>query len=342
LLEQEVRRQFDVLAPHLKTPPEFNRKTLPDAYDLTVKDASNKEGMAQQDAFFRWLSRAINDRDLSSFEIAASPEVLVKNAKLVSGLRDELSNEIDGARAVYARRVPASEAEQAALLAVVDAHTKLLDTVDVDDYTPAQKVIDKAINDSLTRASNWMGIPVPAGCVLDQLGCDYLMVNKHTGEYHPLDVTIQGENRADRLVDCQSLNPQLTWSSVSADPSKNGKHMPSDRSRWAMSVPDEAAWEQAVSARMVSMKIDRRAAETLVESEARASTARAVVATLQTPSKLNLFEHPLPSLETNLDNNQRRTEAQKFVKQLYAVGLGGWARDIEQRLIHGYLRGRNQ
>ncbi len=70
-----------------------------------------------------------------------------------------------------------------------------------EDYTPAERALDKAIDSALERGRDWIGMPIPDGCLLDQLGCDYLMVNKKTGEYYPIDVTVKGHSKSSRLVD---------------------------------------------------------------------------------------------------------------------------------------------
>ncbi len=107
-----------------------------------------------------------------------------------------------------------------------------------------------------------------------------------------------------------------------------------------MVVADDNGWNEAVSLKRSLTGCDMSKAQKGLESDASESVATAMLATMQTPSRLNLFDQPLPPLDVNLTRAQRVDAAKVFVNQLRAVGMDSWARDLEGRLINGYLRSR--
>jgi hypothetical protein len=174
--------------------------------------------------------------------------------------------------------------------------------------------------------------------MLDQLGCDYLLVNKRTGEMIPLDVTVKGDNKSNRLVDCQALNHDLNWHPPYDDSDKTGKHVPRDRTRFVMVVADELEWRNAVSARMNSLGCDESTALKRVQAESIEAAATALLATMQEKSRLNIFEHDLPPANITLPRAHRADPARHFVRNLRAIGMSSWALDLEQRYIQGHLK----
>lgn len=326
-LESDVRSKLQDLVSCMV--PEKQGEQL-SGYELPAKlrSASGAEGDAQQEAFFKRLTKAINDGSLMDLKNAGHPEVVVHNNALVKTIEQEFPNELTLEKNRGLRLgLTAAEANQRALVKVITdlSNGKLVNEVAEDALIEAQ---DRATE----RASHWIGLPVPSGTLLDQIGCDYLLVNKHTGEYYPLDVTIKGQDRTDRLVECQAQNTNLHWQPASAVGAKLGKMVPAERTPWVMSVVDDLTWgnllfraQQKSQGKISDIKAD-------LERQTVDSTAVAVMSMLQTPSGLNLYDHPLPSFKTNLVSKQKQAELDLYVPILKNAGKLDWAKDIDTRV----------
>lgn len=331
-LEIDVRSKLQDLISYMV--PEKQGEQL-SGYELPAKlrSASGAEGDAQQEAFFKRLTKAINDGSLMDLKNAGHPEVVVHNDALVKTIEQEFPTELSFEKNRGLRLgLTAAEANQRALVKVITdlGNGKLVNEVAEDALIEAQ---DRATE----RASHWIGLPVPSGSLLDQIGCDYLLVNKHTGEYYPLDVTIKGQDRTDRLVECQAQNTNLHWQPASAVGEKQGKMVPAERTPWVMSVVDDLTWgnllfraQQKSQGKIADIKAD-------LERQTVDSTAVAVMSMLQTPSGLNLYDHPLPSLKTDLVSKQKQHELDLYVPILKTAGKHAWAKDIDTR-VRTYIK----
>ena len=340
-LEGEVRRRLSDLTLYMNLPADGKPARPMDGFDLgsRFRSTNDSEGKAQQEAFFRRLSRSLNTFHLSDPRIAEKPEVLANDQRLVAAVKGELALSLKSdTEQLIKRGLKQPEAEQRALLGTIKRLQDGMRDKDYDQYSLVEKEVDRAVDAAMERGRDWIGMPIPDGCLLDQLGCDYLLVNKRTGEYYPMDVTVKGNNKSARLVDCQALNENLSWLPPTGGDDKLGKHVPSDRERFVMVVADDNGWTEAVSLKRSLSGADGSRAEKELEADATDSVATAVLATLQKPSPLNLFDHPLPPLDVNLNRVQRIDAARAFVGQLRSVGMDTWARDLEVRLIRGHLR----
>lgn len=341
-IETEVRARFEELTRYLDVPSGWNKQKPPDAYDLKARfrDMNDSEGKAQQEAFFKRLTKGINSNLLSDVSIAEKPEVLVRDRSLVKRIIDEVPlDELRAEAKDLARKhqLNRQQSEERVLQNRISELVKAVNEKDPSDYTTLQQETDRAINRAMERGRDWIGVPIPDGCLMDQLGCDYLLINKRTGEYHPLDVTVKGNNKSDRLVDCRGLNQGLDWFPPVNKDDKFGKHVPDDRKRWVMVVATDAEYEQAISEKRASSSIDYSTARKELENASEDSLSTAIMATLQERSPLSIFNHPLPPLSVTLPTQQRITAAQTFAKQLRSAGMDDWARDVDRRLV-GFLR----
>jgi len=342
-LEEEVRHRVSDLANYLTTPPDQKGKSegSVDALNLDsrYRATSSKVGIAQQEQYCRLLSLGINGKVLSDESIAAKPEVLANNKELSTLLRKEMAAELSAAEGRYlSRGMKKDQAEHQALLDTIKKLEQGMSQKDFDQYNPLEEMIEQTKEAAQERGRDWIGLPIAEGCMLDQLGCDYLLVNKRTGEMIPLDVTVKGDNKSNRLVDCQALNPDLNWHPPYDELDTTGKHVPRDRTRFVMVVGDELEWRNAVSARMNRLGCDESTALKGVQAETIESAATALLATMQEKSRLNIFEHDLPPANINLPRTHRADPARQFVRNLRSIGMSSWALDLEQRYIQGHLK----
>jgi hypothetical protein len=326
-LEADVRSQLKDLVSYMIAP----EKGAPsNGYELNPKhrDTSEKDGQAQQEAFFRRLSGALNDGSICDLENVKHPEVLVHDPVLTDTLKQAFPEEfrLEKNRQLRAGQTSV-EAEKLALAKIItDLENGKLNNPDAEDS------LIEAQDRATERASHWIGLPVPSGSLLDQIGCDYLLINKHTGEYYPIDVTLKGLNRTDRLVECQAQNSNLEFKPVAIAGDKHGKSVPSDRTPWVMSVVDELTWENTLFQIQQKTKASQKVVKDALEEETKNRTAIAVAAMLQTPSGLNLYDHPLPQMNTGLNRQARLKELDMYVPILKNAGKIDWAKDIDTRV----------
>lgn len=329
--EVEIRQ---LLAPLLSMMRLDGNATTRNGFELSDKARASKlaAGDAQQEEFFNRLSKSLNLHVLSNVEIAGHPEVLRQDKDLVAFLEQEIPDVIERERQkALKRNLRSPEAETIALVKTIENIQKSLENND-GDMSAVQEAVYNATDRAMERGSHWIGLPVPAGSMLDQVGCDYLLVNKHTGEYYPLDVTVKGQNKAGRLVDCKAVNEKLTWEHPSVVGAKDGKVIPPDRSPWVMVVADEEAFRDAVHLKKQLTGADDLKAKNEVEVDAIKSVAVSVLATTQNPSGLNLYDNPLPSLPANPTKQDRFDQLDIFIKHLRAAGKVDWADDLDTRL----------
>jgi hypothetical protein len=172
------------------------------------------------------------------------------------------------------------------------------------------------------RLRNWRGIPMQANSSADMAGGDYLLVNKETGEYYPLDVTLRGINmKRSSIVETQAANPNLRFA---AD-----KTVPRERAPWTISAVDENVYDA------------RGDLQTVTELEQQ-QLARILGTTLATPSPLSLLDIHLPS---NFAQHPTITlsELWQFKDQLQSQGMNEWAKVVSKAMESVWIenKGRN-
>ncbi len=340
-LEKEMRQRVSEITEFLQPPKGWTFKDrTPNglvAQDRYAPRFDPKEGRAQEVAFVDRVATALNTNRLSDSVIAEQPEVLSKDKQLVDTIKRELKDELESETAYFVKRgLKQNAAERQALFKVIRDLTDAEREKDPDDYTPAEQETSRAINDAMNRGRDWIGLPMPSGCVLDMLGCDYMLVNKRTGEYIPLDVTVHGINKTPgQLIDCRAMNPDLKWDEA--------KTIPSDRKNWIMSVPDEKDWNNALFQSIKEAGGDSTAGREQLNRDAIEQISVAILATIQTPSRLNLVDHPLPNNLMSGWAPDRENACIAFSRNLERVGMHSWAADLNLRALR-YIQnqGRHQ
>ncbi len=350
-LETEVRSRFQTLSRYHDTPGDWKSKTqAPDAYDLqprfrhVAKEESQKEGILRQEDFSRQLTRLINSDQLVYFDestnIAEKPEVLAKDPELSKLVKQSVPSVLKAeSQRLMKLGMNQNEAEAKALQKTI---ASLLNDAKKNKSSGSPvSTLELAALDAVDRAqnlgTNWLGMPIPDGCVADSVGCDYLLVNKFTGDYYPLDVTIKhSKKNRNNLVDCRALNDDLTWTPPVSEDDTHGKHVPRDRERFLLVLANSEDLRDAATSKIKAEKAKNIVeAEELVEQDRRESVATAVLATLQQPSRLNLFSHPLPDLSIGLPRIKKQNEVHRYANVLRTVGMNSWALDLDMRVAPG-------
>lgn len=336
-LESKMRSSFDQLLPYLEPPKTWKGATT-DAYipkDAYAVRFDPQSGRAQEAEFSAKVSNAINSKLLSDRVVSEQPHVLSKDKALVDLINRDMATELAKAQIIHLKRgVNQADASRRALLETIQNLTdKLIEKDDGSEapLTPVEAETLRAIKDAEHRGKDWIGVASPEGCILDNVGCDYLLINKVTGEYYPLDFTIQGVNKTpDSLVDCRALNPNLTWST---------KQIPTDREKWILSVPEEKDWHDAEYERVKQSKGDHARGTAKLNRDAEEELAIAILATIQTPSRLNVIDHPLPPNMMSGLNQDKIVAAKAIVRNAQKAGMFSWANDLVNRLIIKHLKG---
>jgi len=331
-LESEMRTRVSDITAYLEAPQnEGTRKNKPtDGFVAKQGYAPRynpQDGRAQEVTFAARAATALNSRLLSDVVIAEQPQVLSKDKQLVDTIKRDLKDELASETAYLVKRgVKQDDAERQALFTIIRGLTDSTGSKDAEAYTAVEQQVDRAINDAMNRGKDWIGLPIPSNCVLDKFGCDYLLINKRTGEYFPLDVTIHGiEKIPGQLVDCRAMNPHLKWDAA--------KTIPSDREKWIMSVPSEKEWNDALFQSTKEASGDSKAGRTQLEQDAVEQISVALLATIQSPSRLNLIDHPLPQNLTTMVATDELAACTAFTRNLARAGMHRWATDLQLRAV---------
>lgn len=181
------------------------------------------------------------------------------------------------------------------------------------------------------RAKGWLGIPMRSGSAADHAGCDYLLVNKETGEMYAIDMTERTMGlRNSRTADTKLTNRSLEFP---------GKNVPAERLNTVIGVADELTMENLAFRQMMNKKgLSRTEAENLVGMQEREELAEIIARTISEPSPLNVFNAALPAAGSAAPS-RLVFDLARFQHGLEEIGFRNWARAVQKSI--DYLKKQN-
>jgi hypothetical protein len=199
------------------------------------------------------------------------------------------------------------------------------------DKNPVIKNVLEANGIPLERAKDWVGIPMQGECGADHAGCDYLLANKNTGEIYTIDITEKATGmKAGNLLESQLTNRDLGF----AD-----KKVPAERKHLVIGVANDLTRDNLIYNVSKAEKIPKPAAEKIVVQQEQKQLAEIIAQTISRPSKLNIFDTPLPSADPETVASRQAYELWRFKTGLEKIGYADWADSINNAI--GYIKSRN-
>jgi hypothetical protein len=192
------------------------------------------------------------------------------------------------------------------------------------------KEILKAKGISPDRARGWVGMPMPEGSAADKAGCDYLLVNKGTGEMYAFDVTEKTITmRHGRIVDSILTDKNLVFDT-------SEKNIPLERKNTVIGAVPENIRDDMIYRLTDKEGLSEAAAKNRVKLAEQNQLAEVIAKTICQPSSLNIFETRLPSANPTSNPLVQVYELQKFQADLRQLGYDQWASRISAAI--GYLQ----
>ena len=181
------------------------------------------------------------------------------------------------------------------------------------------------------RAKDWIGIPAAEKSGCDHAGCDYLLVNKSTGEFYAIDATERTMGmRTGRLVDTRMTNGNLEFP---------GKDVPLERKDFVIGVADQTSKDNLIFRAVNENNFSAKEAEAYVRELEQKQLAEIIATCISRPSPLNIFDTPLPSSNAALPASRVAYELWRYRTKLEEIGYSDWARSITRSI--GYIRSQN-
>lgn len=188
----------------------------------------------------------------------------------------------------------------------------------------------------IERAKDWIGIPIdgtplPAA---DHAGCDFLLVNKSSGEMYCFDVTqkASGMNKG-RIMDSPLTNPIL-----------GHKDVPSERRNWVIGTMEDTYFnlsrdlERKLATDPANQNKTPRAIQQMAEEMAtnieKSQLSEIIARTLAEPSQLNLFNTRLPSNLPDIPLSRMIFEIELFRSDLKKIGFTDWSGALARTRDH--------
>ncbi len=198
------------------------------------------------------------------------------------------------------------------------------------DRNPLVKEILKAKGISVERAKDWVGIPTPEGSAADQAGCDYLLVNKSSGEMYAFDVTQKVVNmRHGRTADSLLVNKNLVFDT-------SEKSIPTERKGTVIGAAGEGTINDMAYRLKNERGLSKADARREVDLAEEKQLAEIIATTISQPSQLNIFATRLPSANPFANLLVQQYELQQFQADLNNLGHDDWARTLGAAI--GYIR----
>lgn len=185
------------------------------------------------------------------------------------------------------------------------------------ESNPVIQEIFKKLGVSPERSRGWIGIPTEGAA--DKAGCDYLLVNRNTGEMHPIDVTertLSASTRAGRIYDSPLTNTRLELF---------GKDVPKERMNTVIGISDNATYA-AVERSQRELHGSHRIDEQLRKLELE-QLSEIIGQTICRPSDLHVLYSQLPSGK-DLPASRMAYELWRFRISLEKIGHTDWAQAI--------------
>ncbi|MBX9722470.1 MAG: hypothetical protein K2X81_13815, partial [Candidatus Obscuribacterales bacterium] len=211
------------------------------------------------------------------------------------------------------------------LTCLMDSEPKLNKDGVSEGFKTAHKTFLAALKEhgiSAERLNGFVSIPMAKHSAADEVGCDCLLVNKHTGEYYAIDFTSNIEGPASaKLFSSKVLDSEFRLGP--------GKNVPADRLDTVIGAAggqQEKAIRNAISNAnpgMPAHKIDE-----LVTQEEQKQLAEIIAKIISHKSKLNILETPLPSGLTDGTFSRMAYECRRFGSALENVGYSQWKASI--------------
>ncbi len=170
---------------------------------------------------------------------------------------------------------------------------------------------------------------MPGSSAADHGGCDYLLVNRTTGEMYPIDVT---ENckfvRHGRVVDSKLMNSSLV------------SEKPADRQQLVIAVPEDVEIENATDAEWA--KLSSKVKDPMFEETVRNRQVAEIIGhMISRPSRLNILDAQLPASEPGIHPSRQAYELWKFSTDLSRLGYPKWADSLEKAIKYLKSQDRN-
>ena len=193
------------------------------------------------------------------------------------------------------------------------------------DKNPEVLQILKAKGIPKEKARDWIGLPMPGSSGADHAGCDYLLVNRTTGEMYPIDVT---ENcnfvRTGRVVDSKLMNSSLV------------SDKPADRQKMVIAVPKGFEIADATAAEWAKLSNNRNIDPMFTGIVRNRQIGEIIGHMISRPSGLNILDAQLPACEPGIAPSRQAYELWKFSTDLRRLGYPGWADSLKNAI--GYLK----
>lgn len=188
----------------------------------------------------------------------------------------------------------------------------------------------------IERAKDWIGIPIdgtplPAA---DHAGCDFLLVNKSSGEMYCFDITqkASGMNKG-RIMDSPLTNPTL-----------GHKDVPSERRNWVIGTMEDTYFnlsrdlERKLASDPANQnktpRVIQQMAEEMATNIEKSQLSEIIARTLAEPSQLNLFNTRLPSNLPDIPLSRMIFEIELFRADLKKIGFTEWSGALARTRDH--------
>lgn len=202
---------------------------------------------------------------------------------------------------------------------------------------PTVAKIFKERNIPMERAKDWIGIPIQGSPLpaADHGGCDYLLVNKSSGEMYCFDITerVSGLNKG-KIVDSRLTNSTLAIN----------KDTPTERVQWVIGTRENTFFNMVtdIKSQLARDPANRKLtesslyekAEAMVTEMEKAQVAEIIARAIAVPSKLSLYDVRLPSNLPNIPVSRKLFELELFRSDLEKIGFTEWAGSLANGRHH--------
>ena len=117
------------------------------------------------------------------------------------------------------------------------------------------------------------------------------------------------------------------------------KDIPDERKHLVIGVADDLARENATFRLRNDLGMPHAEAEKLLKQQEKEQLAEIIAKTISQPSKLNIFDTPLPSALTDAPASRQAYELWRFRTTLEKIGYSNWARSMTKSI--GYIKSQN-
>jgi len=193
---------------------------------------------------------------------------------------------------------------------------------------------------SKIEAKAWIGFPTNSKRAADQAGCDYLLINTHTGRIIPLDITVRTRGMSPgKIAESVLTNPSLRFQDEGGIP----KHVPAERRNFVIGVltnePSQSAAgmieaETILSLTDKKMKNERVAlkqAMIALKYEERSQLVDIISGAICSKDSPNigLVESGFPAERmSKTDLSRQYYELHRFERYLFENGYSEWGRAL--------------